>query len=171
MKTKTTWLTVWVSGDSNSSPRNIAYLHTRVDQDNRDGLNHKYSNWICIIYFCHFSPSWATESSLDSLCTEFHWGHLNLKSYFLTDSFCLRYDNDIWSNAASFWLVQIPSHESVWPMTSLVTLLFNDHWLFITISSWFSEKSPVQPGPEVKAAKCETDWENYQGITNLHTNR
>ena len=115
------------------------------------------------------SYSFRAESSLDSLCTEFHWGHLNLKSYFLTDSFCLRYDIDIWSNAASSWLVQIPSHESVWPMTRLVTLLFNDHWLFITISSWFSEKSRDQPGPEVKAAKCETDWENYQGITNFIT--
>ena len=46
----------------------------------------------------------------------------------------------------------------------LLHLLFNDHWLFITISSWFSEKSRDQPGPEVKAAKCETDWENYQRI-------
>ena len=102
---------------------NIVYLHTRVDQDNRDGLNHKYSNWICIILFLFTNcPGLAQDSSLDSLCTGLHWGHLNLKSYFLTDSFCLRYDNDRWSNAASFWLVQIPSHESVWPMTSLVTL-------------------------------------------------
>ena len=147
-----------------ATARNLTYLHTRVDQDNRDGLDHKYSNWICIISFYKLKIPLELQSPALIHCvlsfTEGIWT-LNLISWRTVFAWDMTMIYDPTLPPSDWSKFHHMNQFDQWQ-----DLLFNDHWLFITISSWFSEKNPVWPGPEVKAAKCETDWESYWELWN-----